>query len=84
MHAGELRRVGLAADAGANTLHLVGGQGDAHAGAADGDAQVRLAVRHRAAHLLPVDRVVAALPAVGAQVDHIIAQFNQIIHNDIF
>ena len=66
--AGHLGGVAGAAQGGAEALDLVGGDGDADAGAADEDAALVLPARDGAGHGLAVDGVVAALFAVRAEV----------------
>ena len=53
--AGHLGGVAVAAQGGADALDLVGGDGDADAGAADEDAALALPVRDGAGHGLAVD-----------------------------
>ena len=77
--AGHFGRVGLRAHRGAHALHPVRRQRNADARAADQHAQLALAARHRAAHLLAVYRIVHRLGAVAAVVNHLIALFLQVL-----
>ena len=81
MAAGHLGGVAVAAQGGADALDLVGGDGDADAGAADEDAALVLPARDGAGHGLAVDGVVAALFAVRAEVLVGKAQLVQMAHD---
>ena len=72
-------RIGLAAHAGTHALDLVGGQADAHAGAADQHTAVHFAGGDHLAHLVAADGVVEALGAVGTDVDDLDALVLQIL-----
>ena len=65
---GHLGGQGLAAQGAADTLHLVGGDGDADAGGADDDAPVTFAGGHRLRRGPAEVGVVAALIGIAAEV----------------
>ena len=70
--AGHAGRVEVVAQCGAHAVHLVGGELLALAAAAEHDAEVGVAVAHRAADRRADRRVVDALGAVRAEVEHLV------------
>ena len=63
-------------------MNLVGRQADAHAGAADEDATVDLAVGHEPGHAVAAHGVVEALGAVGAHVNELdVAPLLEVLHH---
>ena len=75
---GKAGGVRLAAHAGADAMHLVCSQRNAHACAADEHAAVHCPVCHKPGHAVAANGVVEALGAVGADVQHLDSLFLQI------
>ena len=69
---GQARREEVVAQRGAHAVHLVGGQLLALPAAAEHDAELGVAVAHRAADGGAELRVVDAVGAVGAEIDHVV------------
>jgi hypothetical protein len=60
-------------DASAAALRLaIDGDGDSDPGAANGDAPIRLARRHRFGDLLTEHRIINAFGPVGAEITHLV------------
>ena len=66
---------------GADAGDLVGGHGNAQAGAADDDTAVSVAASHHAAHLVAKVGVVDAVVRGGAKVDDLVAQGADVLDN---
>ena len=76
-----LRAVAVAAESGADAAHLVHGDGDTDAGAADGDAAFAFAACNGARDRLAVIGVVAAFLRIGAEVLELDTLFPEMGHD---
>ena len=70
--------IGLAAHHGADASYAVGGEGNADSRAADGDAAVGTSLCDCARNTFAVDGIITALRRVGAEIQHLMPERNEI------